>query len=394
MMDDSQDSQQKDKDGSPPSAPHNSNFKQQRLRAVFPVLTERMLAVGFLFSTVVSVALGALILVYSDHSLEVDVRYDHVRNYQILSTNADLKLQYFAGDNGTLFGQGARTDVVFDIPRRMNPPVYLYYRLVNFYQNHRSYRESRNQEQLAGFPVDRATMFACVPFRAPGEYGNIDGTQTLTVNGVVQRYSDMRYNPCGLVAWSLFNDTFVLREHNTSKVICNTSAFMDGLSNEPLGHAGSCTKKGIAWPSDTGGEKFKAAKLDNDQWTARRASVTSTDRYHAEGWYHREPGHKVPHNLDEDLHVWMRTAALSDFKKILRVVEVPLEQGPYLMSIDEYFDVASFDGEKHFVLLTRSWVGGRNQALGIVFIALGGVTFLCCISALNLNRIIGRQKKV
>lgn len=38
----------------------------------------------------------------------------------------------------------------FTVPVDMTPPVYMYYRLTNFYQNHRQYISSYDENQLAG----------------------------------------------------------------------------------------------------------------------------------------------------------------------------------------------------------------------------------------------------
>ena len=71
------------------------------------------------------------------------------------------------------------------IPKK---PVYVYYRLKNFYQNHRLYTNSYDPRQLYGIYVDAQTVNPdCHPF-------------------------DMKYNtayfPCGKIANSIFNGLF------------------------------------------------------------------------------------------------------------------------------------------------------------------------------------------
>lgn len=73
------------------------------------------------------------------------------------------------------------------------------------------------------------------------------------------------YNPCGLIAWSMFNDTFILR--NTTGIVCN------GPSPDNV----LCTKEGIAWSSDVQ-TKFKPPYAKN--------------RIHPQEYYN-ETGHKV-----------------------------------------------------------------------------------------------------
>lgn len=82
-----------------------------------------------------------------------------------------------------------RCNIAFNIPMPLHAPVYLYYRLTNFYQNHRKYVKSLSYNQLKGqviTPADAST--SC--------------TQMSTdANGTI-------YYPCGLIANSVFNGTY------------------------------------------------------------------------------------------------------------------------------------------------------------------------------------------
>lgn len=51
-------------------------------------------------------------------------------------------------DTGALY---CKHTMKIDIPKLMKAPVYMYYKLDNFYQNHRRYASSRNDYQLAGY---------------------------------------------------------------------------------------------------------------------------------------------------------------------------------------------------------------------------------------------------
>src|SRR5438045_8073410 len=59
----------------------------------------------------------------------------------------------------------------FEIPNNMNPPVLLYYRLTNFYQNHRRYVKSLDTDQLKGKFVSNSTIAtgSCDPLRLNSE---------------------------------------------------------------------------------------------------------------------------------------------------------------------------------------------------------------------------------
>ena len=76
----------------------------------------------------------------------------------------------------------------------------MYYGLTNFYQNHRRYVKSRNDNQLRGVKQTKSTD-DCDPFY-------------MTKNDTVRYY----YAPCGAIANSMFNGqsdflTFVLIKH-------------------------------------------------------------------------------------------------------------------------------------------------------------------------------------
>jgi hypothetical protein len=81
----------------------------------------------------------------------------------------------------------------FDLPTILKPPVFMYYRLTNFYQNHRRYVKSFDANQLKGEAVPLATIKAgsCKPMDAVG---------------------DKIIYPCGLIANSLFNGNYELFE--------------------------------------------------------------------------------------------------------------------------------------------------------------------------------------
>ena len=68
----------------------------------------------------------------------------------------------FATDPVTLTKSCEETIIVdSDIPA----PVYVYYQLDNFYQNHRRYVKSRSNEQLMGTELDVGQLEDCDPIK-------------------------------------------------------------------------------------------------------------------------------------------------------------------------------------------------------------------------------------
>lgn len=89
--------------------------------------------------------------------------------------------------------------------------VYMYYELTNFYQNHRRYVKSRDDDQLLG-------KFGEAGAEAPSDCKPFDqGTNGKTIV------------PCGAIANSLFNDSMKVFRMNDEVAVERT---------------------GIAWPSD------------------------------------------------------------------------------------------------------------------------------------------------
>ena len=167
--------------------------------------------------------------------------------------------------------------VEFSIPTDLHPPVLLYYRLTNFYQNHRRYVKSLDSDQLKGTAVAQSKTGTCDPLR--------------------QAPNNKTYYPCGLIANSVFNDTFKnpiqLNVHNSS------------LSEMPY----NMTDKGIAWSSDT-------------EHLYGQTSYNYDDIAPPPNWYLRyQKGYSKdnpPPNLkdDEPFQVWMMTAGLPNFSKL------------------------------------------------------------------------------
>lgn len=143
--------------------------------------------------------------------------------------------------------------------------------------------------------------------------------------------------PCGLVAKSVFNDRYALR---------NTQ------SNTPV----AINEDNIAWDSD---REYKFANWKGD----------GTKTYKDVQW---------ANVTDEHFIVWMRTAGLPSFRKLWGKIEKKLDIGTYTLTIDNNYDVSSFEGQKSFVLSTTNALGGKNYFLAICYIVVGG---LCIIFA-------------
>ncbi|KAH9601415.1 CDC50/LEM3 family [Trypanosoma melophagium] len=376
-------------------------LRQQRLPAWQPILTPPFVALGFLIVSIIFIPLGSMIAVSNKYAMEVTIRYDDIQHCTVTHNTGDFT---YEGNNMT-YKTGCLTEVNFEIKKTLKAPIYLYYGLTNFYQNHRRYSNSRSDAQLAGANV--RDIPDASPLVKPGEITGTTGTPITFEGNSRLHYKDFVYVPAGLIAWSMFNDTFTLYKKKDSteekpelELICNGTDFSK-RNNEPLGSSISknyCSKKGIAWETDVK-ERFKPPDLEAFHllWTAERdlytegqsSALLSNDSFFNKGWYANELGHAIPVTTDEDLMVWMRTASLPHFRKLHRIIHKDLTPGKYVMKVGEHFDISSFGGTKSFSLATLSWLGGKNTNLAIMYFTVGGIAALFAIILLVAYRVNG-----
>lgn len=225
----------------------------------------------------------------------------------------------------------------FDIPNDIQPPILFYYRLTNFYQNHRRYVKSLDTNQLKGDAqtADQINSGDCTPLK-------------------IDPKTKKPYYPCGLIANSMFNDTF---DNFTALNVPQTAFY-------------NMTKTGISWSSEA--DLYGETKYTADQvvpplnWQAR---------YPADG-YTDERGLPNLHT-DEAFQVWMRTAGLPTFSKLaMRNDHDVLKTGTYRIKIWDNFFVSQYGGTKSILISTRTVMGGKNPFLGIAYVVVGGICIL------------------
>ena len=203
----------------------------------------------------------------------------------------------------------------------IDEPIFIYYQLDGFFQNARRYLNSKDIEQLTGkgnAPED------CEPAETNEEMGvsKSVNNQNLDMKSIAI--------PCGLMAKSLFNDTFNFSINGDYERYDDTN---------------------IAFEKDK--ELFKKEIDLSKQWT---------------------------YITDEHFIVWMRPSGLPNPRKLWGRIKGDLKKGDNIsIDITNNYDVNYYEGKKKIILSNTTIFGGKNNFLGICYLVVGGLSLICAI---------------
>lgn len=326
--------------------PPNTAFRQQRLKAWQPVLTPKSVLPLLILMACFFAPVGVGLLVSIASVQDLSINYSDCRNLASYNEYTDIpkKLrkyhfkkkidtqpQWMLVESNNLTEAEAICRLKFDIPNNLKNKVLVYYKMTNFYQNHRKFVESMDYDQLKGKPLHWKDLNTnCKPLRSEG---------------------NKSIYPCGLAANAFFNDTF---QHQLTRI--------DDVDGENY----TLTNQGISWSTDR--HRFRPTRYN------------ASDIVPPPNWYKKFPNGYTQENLPdlstwEEFHVWMRSAALPHFYKLaLKNQSHELPKGTYTTDIGLNYNVTIFGGTKSYVLTTNSIIGARNYALSIVFIVVAGVS--------------------
>ncbi|KAM3595206.1 uncharacterized protein V6R79_019998 [Siganus canaliculatus] len=313
--------------------PDNTAFTQQRLPAWQPMLSAAIVIPGFVLIGLAFIGIGVALFVTSQNIQVLEFDYTGVN-----STSA-----CFACSDPTV--KNCVCNLNFSINQLFEGPVFFYYGLSNYFQNYRKYSVSKDDNQL---------------------FGNLDNFKSPSEECAPYQYdsSDKPIVPCGSIANSMFNDTFKLYQIVSGS---KKQVPLDG--------------KGIAWWTDYN------IKYRNPSVTPLVNAFNGTVK--PINWpnpaYQLDPSDPANNGfINQDFLVWMRTAALPHFRKLYRRITEGdyaqgLPAGNYSLEIAYNYPVLSFDGRKKVVFSNVSWMGGKNDFLGIAYLVIGSMCVVMSI---------------
>ena len=373
----------------PPASrrPDPSPWTQQKVPSFNPLLTPKNIMAALFAMGAVSITIGLSI-----RSVQADQIFQQKEQYDGDGTpdrNAACKIKEA--------NAGTECEISISIKDKMESPVYVYYELENFYQNHQRYLASLDSDQLTGENLKKDDLSTCSPLKS-------NGSKTL--------------NPCGVIANSLFNDVISL------------SAATE------LAHGVSMRENHLAWKSDLN-DKFK--QPDGFEWTTTDADVAGCYKsvcpavvctesglpegcmgYVCEGgdfdgghcdegqsvlYYYRDHDEfqflyetfpdivsPIVGVKNEHFVVWMRLAGLAEFKKLYGRITDTLHDGWTLtFTVTNNFNVKSFNGKKYLVVSTVSPLGANVKALWMAFTYFGVAACLCALFFLAKAHVSPRK---
>nr|KAJ3423053.1 hypothetical protein HK105_003879 [Polyrhizophydium stewartii] len=275
--------------------------------------------------------------------------------------------------------------VQFRVPKSLSGTIYMYVRITNMYQNNRLYVKSQDADQLAGkvyrsagdIPSSGETNCAFL------QYANCSTASQFSWSGNSLSHAESnpdclrkpydavlsnadpkaQYYPCGLIANSMFSDDI----SNLTCVDTNCRLASFGFS-----------EKGIAWNEDSSLYRTTGWRSDPSLQSQIPTMLIPPPQWRQAWptlWGNGYNSSNLPDLANwERFQVWMRKAGLPTFRKLWgRNNGDGLDAGLWQISIVDKWNCRRFDGTKSLVFSQASFLGTKNNFMGIAFLAVGGI---------------------
>ncbi|XP_043118233.1 cell cycle control protein 50B [Puntigrus tetrazona] len=332
-------------EGESTERPDNTAFTQQRLPAWQPILSAGIVIPGFLVIGLAFIGIGIALFLTSQTIQVLEMDYTGVEKDSACFRCTIQSIQ------------NCSCEITFSLSSLFTGPVFFYYGLSNYYQNFRKYGVSKDYYQLTGdTKYFKSPQDACSPY-------SYDSNKTPIV-------------PCGAIASSMFNDTFELYQliNDTKKKVP-----LDG--------------KGISWWTDYN-IKYRNPSFVNGSFASAFDGTVKPTNWPKAAYELDLKDQSNNGFLNQDFLVWMRRAALPQFRKLYRRITegdyaAGLPAGNYSLSVQYNYPVLSFDGRKKVVFSNVSWMGGRNDFLGIAYLVVGS---LCVVMSVVMLIVYAKFK--
>ena len=232
-------------------------------------------------------------------------------------------------------------NIPFTLDKGIKSPIFVYYKLENFYINHRNLVESKSWKELRGeegFTKEKCknSYLMSEMFPSDSPYYTNQWNYTFQENDIA--------SPCGLWARSFFNDTYILNYSNGTSININEY----NISNDYL----------------------------KDKFFKRRKD------YNIIQWIDVENEHFIN---------WMNIETSNNFKKIWGRIDFDLEPGNYTLIVKNNYDIKKYDAEKYFCISNANSFG-INNLFGYFFIAIGIYLFIV-ILILWVKYLLSKESK-
>lgn len=228
-------------------------------------------------------------------------------------------------------------NINFEINKTLTPPIYIYYRINNFYSNHREFVKSKSYDQLRGKETN--SLKNCGDLKKNKDYFEMADSIVTSFTGETLD-SNGNMDPCGLIAANVFTDEFTLKDKNGNKI------FID--------------ETGIAYESD------------------KKYSFKNNKHYSSTQWLDKE---------NEHFMVWMNMELFPNFLKKWGRINSTLEKGTYSVEINWKWGNDDWNIKKYFVL-AKSRKLGNVKFFGYILIvgAVCDFVVICLILCAGMSQ--------